>query len=65
MIADSTNRRRSVLRMTDKRNLATLPLSGAQSKRIDAKAPARRCRRSPDHVGTGGPAWGIEPTGTA
>ena len=59
MISDSTNQRRAVLRMTDNRNLATLPLIGAQSKRIQANGRARCWRRSPDHAGAGVPEWGI------
>jgi hypothetical protein len=53
------NHRRTGLRMTDNRNLATLPLIGAQSKRVEANGRAWRDARSPDHVGAGVPEWGI------
>jgi hypothetical protein len=59
MISDGTNHRRAVLRMTDNRNLATLPPIGAQGKRIQAHSRTRRCRRSPDHLGADVPEWGI------
>jgi len=48
--------------MTDKHDLATLPLIAAQSKRIDAKRGAAPVARSPRDRRAGA---GIEPTGTA
>ena len=59
MIAEGTNHRRAGLRMTDNRNLATLPLIGAQSKRIQANGRAWHCPRLSDHVAAGVPEWGI------
>ena len=59
MIAEGTNHRRAGLRMTDNRNLATLPLIRAQSKRIQAHGRAWGSPQWPDHVGTGVPEWGI------
>ena len=65
MISDSTKGRRSVLPMTHKRDVATLPLIGAQSKRIDAKGLCAAPRRSPDHIRTGGPEGALSRRGTA
>jgi len=45
--------------MTDNRNLATLPLIRAQSKRIQANGRAWHCPRLSDHVAAGVPEWGI------
>jgi len=43
MISEGANHRRAGLRMTDNRNLATLPLIRAQSKRIQANGRAWHC----------------------